>query len=143
MKHTKTSKADGPTQRQLRAAELVRHALVEVLKREDLRDPAVAGRAVTIPEVKMSADLKHALVFVELLGGGSDALDVVAGLNRCAKYLRGRLGKSIELKFTPELKFVHDDRYDKAAHMEAIFQSDVVQRDLQSQFEGEDARSED
>lgn len=131
MKHTKHDRHDGPSQRQLRAGELVRHALVEVLRREDLRDEALIGKAVmTLSEVKMSSDLKHALVFVELLGGGADAKDAVAGLNRCAKFLRGRLGKSIELKFTPELKFIHDERYETAAQMEALFRSQEVQRDL-------------
>lgn len=131
MKHTKTSKSDGPSQRQLRAGELVRHALVEVLRREELFDEALVGKTVTVSEVKMSSDLKHAVVFVELLGGGAEAEDVVAGLNRCAKFLRGCLGKSIELKFTPDLKFVHDQRYEAAAHMEALFRSEAVQRDLQ------------
>ncbi len=130
MKHTRNEKHDGPSQRQLRAGELVRHALVEVLRREELFDEALVGKTVTVSEVKMSSDLKHAVVFVELLGGGAEAEAVVAGLNRCAKFLRGCLGKAIELKFTPDLKFVHDQRYETAAQMEALFRSDVVQRDL-------------
>src|SRR5271166_4010799 len=96
--------ARGPSQRQLRAGELVRHALVEILRAEDLQDPALAGVSVTLTEVRVSADLKHALCFVEPLGG-IHAPEVIAGLNRVSKFLRGRLGHAIEMRFTPALKF--------------------------------------
>ena len=122
--------AAGPSQRQLRAGELVRHALVEILREEDLVDPAVAGVSVTVTEVRMSPDLRHALVFVEPLGG-AHAAEVVGGLNRVSKFLRGRLGRSVELKFTPELKFLHDDSFDEAARMSRLFDDPRVRRDLE------------
>jgi ribosome-binding factor A len=121
--------AQGPTQRQLRAGELVRHALVEILREEDFADPALAGVSVTVTEVRVSPDLRHATVFVEPLGG-VHAPAVVEGLNRHAKFLRGRLGHAIELRFTPALKFLHDESFDEAARMSALFDDPKVRRDL-------------
>lgn len=119
----------GPSQRQLRAGELVRHALVEILREEDISDEALEGVSVTVTEVRMSPDLKHATCFVEPLGGG-DAEAVVGALNRHSRFLRGRLGRHIELKFTPDLKFLHDESFNEAARMERLFQDPRVQRDL-------------
>jgi ribosome-binding factor A len=139
----------GPSQRQLRAGELIRHALVEILREEDLGDPALQGVSVTISEVRMSADLKHAVCFVEPLGAsiapqvereasspsrtvvvpGSPA-EVVAGLNRLTKFLRGRLAKVIDMKFTPELKFLHDETFNSATYMDRLFEDPRVQQDV-------------
>jgi len=119
----------GPSQRQLRAGELVRHALVEILREADLLDPALVGVSVTVTEVRVSPDLRHALCFVEPLGG-VHAGDVVAGLNRSSRFLRGRLGHAIELKFTPELKFVHDESFAEAERMARLFDDPKVQQDL-------------
>src|ERR1700742_3521503 len=88
----------GPSQRQLRAGELMRHALVEILRAQEITDPDIAGVSITLTEVRMSPDLRHATVFVEPLGGGH-APEVVEGLNRHAKFLRGRLGRTIDMKF--------------------------------------------
>lgn len=121
----------GPTQRQLRAGELVRHALVDILREEDLTDAALAGVSVTITEVRMSPDLKHAIAFVEPLGG-AHAAEVVAGLNRSAKFLRGRLGHAIELRFTPDLRFVHDQTFDEAERMNRLLADPRVRRDVES-----------
>jgi ribosome-binding factor A len=127
-----------PSQRQLRAGELVRHALATVLREEDIDDPALVGVSVTVAEVRLSPDLRHAICFVEPLGGTS-AADVVAGLNRHAKFLRGRLGRNIELKFTPDLKFIHDETFAEAQRIERLFLSPVVQRDIAPpSTEGED-----
>lgn len=123
------SKIQGPSQRQLRAGELVRHALVEILREEDLADPALTGVSVTITEARVSPDLRHATVFVEPLGG-AHAADVVAGLNRVSKFLRGRLGHSIDMRFTPALKFLHDESYDTAAYMDRLFSDPKVRADL-------------
>lgn len=127
----------GPSQRQLRAGELVRHALVEVLREEDISDEALVGVSVTVTEVRMSPDLKHATCFVEPLGGGH-AAEVVGALNRHAKFLRGRLGRHIELKFTPELRFLHDESFNEAARMDRLFQDPRVQRDLGDDADGAD-----
>ncbi len=134
--------AAGPSQRMLRAGELVRHALAEILREEDIQDPALAGVSVTVTEVRMSPDLKHAQCFIEPLGagmagpgleqksGGANAESVVGGLNRASKFLRGRLGKHVELKFTPQLHFRHDESFDAAAHMNTLFAKPEVARDL-------------
>lgn len=121
--------AKGPTQRQLRAGELIRHALVEILREEDLQDPALTGVSVTLTEVKMSPDLRHAVCFVEPLGGGH-AEEVVSGLNRVARYLRGRLGREIDMKFTPDLRFVHDETFDAASRMNRLFDDPKVRQDI-------------
>ena len=140
------SKDLGPSQRQLRAGELVRHALAEILRVEDVADPALAGVSVTVTEVRMSPDLKHAICFVEPLGAGltgtavdlklakDKSAEVVAGLNRATRYFRGILGKSIELKFTPQLRFLHDESFDAASHMNELFARPDVARDLYRPF---------
>lgn len=128
-----SSKAGGPSQRQLRAGELVRHALVEVLRVEEINDPALAGVSVTVAEVRISPDLRHATAFVQPLGGalaGGNAPEVVAALNKHAKFLRGRLGSYIELKFTPDLRFMVDESFEAARRMDDLFASEAVRRDL-------------
>ncbi|MGI9170018.1 MAG: 30S ribosome-binding factor RbfA [Caulobacteraceae bacterium] len=124
----------GPSQRQLRAGELVRHALVEILTVEDFADPALAGVSVTLSQVKVSPDLKHAVCFVEPLGGVHSG-EVVAGLNRASKLLRGKLGHAIEMKFTPTLKFVHDESFDAAAHINSLLADPRVKRDIEAAVE--------
>ena len=130
-KHGRKKGASRPTsQRQLRAGELVRHALVEILREESLQDPALAGKSVTITEVRVSPDLKHALCFVEPLGG-EDAPEVIAALNRVSRFLRGRLGHAIEMRFTPALKFVHDNSFDEAEKMNRLLADPRVRRDVE------------
>lgn len=127
----------GPSQRQLRAGELVRHALAEILREEEVHDEAMAGVSVTVTEARMSPDLKHATVFVQPLGGGqADA--VVAALNRNTRFLRGELGRHVDLKFTPDLRFRRDESFEAAAHMEALFNSPQVRRDLEANDGGDD-----
>ncbi len=123
------SAAKGPSQRQLRAGELIRHALVDVLAHEELRDPDLEGVSVTVSEARVSPDLKHASVFVAPLGGG-DPAKTAAALNRCARFLRGRLGRRIELRYTPELKFLPDESFDEAEHIGALLHRPDVARDL-------------
>jgi ribosome-binding factor A len=119
----------GPSQRQLRAGELVRHALVEVLAREDLRDPDLAGVSITIGEVRASPDLKHMTAFVAPLGVG-DATKIAAALTRASGFIRSRLAKSIDMKFTPQLHFIPDVSYDEATHIDTLLRSPEVARDL-------------
>ena len=145
MKHT-TSKGRGapagPSQRQLRAGELVRHALVEILHEEDFDDPTLHGISVTVTEVRMSPDLKHAVCFVEPLGG-EHAADVVKGLNRHTKFLRGRLGRMIDMKFTPDLKFLHDESFDEAERIGRLFDDPKVRQDLTPQPPSDSWKDED
>ncbi|MDB5471351.1 MAG: rbfA [Caulobacter sp.] len=123
----------GPTQRQLRAGELIRHALVEVLREEGIAEPALSGVSLTVSEVRMSPDLKHAICFVEPLGAGvtgQSTTETLAALNRATKFIRGRLAKNIDMKFTPDLKFFHDDSFNSAAAMDRLFTNPRVQADI-------------
>jgi ribosome-binding factor A len=122
--------AQGPSQRQLRAGELIRHALADILRQGDLHDDALEGASVTVTEVRMSPDLRHAVCFVEPLGG-VHAGEVVGALNRHARFLRGRLGREIDMKFTPDLRFVHDESFEEAARMDVLFNSPAVRRDIE------------
>ena len=128
-RETRSQGGGAPSQRQLRAAELVRHALVEIIAREDLRDPDLAGVSITIGEVRASPDLKHMTVFVSALGP-SDPRAVARGLTRCAGFLRGRLGRVAALRFTPDLHFQPDVSYDEARHIDELLASPEVARDL-------------
>jgi len=119
----------GASQRQLRAGELVRHALVNVLYEEDLQDEALTGVSVTITEVRLSPDLRNASVYVEPLGG-RHAEAVVKALNRHTGFLRGRLGHAIDMKFVPALKFLHDESFAEAERMARLFDDPRVQEDL-------------
>jgi ribosome-binding factor A len=130
-------KPAGPTQRQLRAGELVRHALVEILREETINDPALEGVSVTLSEVRMSPDLRHAICFAEPLGGVHSP-EVIEALNKHAKFLRGRLGRMIDMKFTPDLKFLHDESFDEAARMQALFDNPRVRQDLVADGADED-----
>ena len=132
----------GPTQRQLRAGELIRHALAEVLREAAIADPLLDHVSVTVTEVRLSPDLRHAVVFVEPLGG-VEALAVVDALNRHARYLRGQLGRGIDMRFTPDLKFVHDESFDEAARMTRLFQDPRVARDLAPQPPSDSWKDED
>lgn len=126
----------GPSQRQLRAGELTRHALVDILREHEIADEALLGKSITITEVRMSPDLKNALCFVEPLGGvQSDA--VVKALNVNVKFLRGRLGHAIDMKFTPALKFVHDESFNEAARISRLFDDPKVAQDLSRPDNGE------
>jgi ribosome-binding factor A len=126
--------AAGASQRQLRAGELIRHALVEIMREHEINDPDLEGVSVTVSEVRMTPDLKHAICFVAPLGGGH-APEVVKALNRHAKFLRGFLGHNIEMRFTPALKFIQDESFEAAAHMNRLFEDPRVQRDLQPREE--------
>lgn len=132
----------GPSQRQLRAGELMRHALVDIFREEEITDEALTGVSVTVTEVRMSPDLRHATVFVEPLGG-THAAEVVAALNRHAKFVRGRLGKLIDMRFTPEVKFLHDESFDEAARMSRLFDDPRVRRDLTPDAPSDSWKDED
>ncbi|MES1199113.1 MAG: 30S ribosome-binding factor RbfA [Pseudomonadota bacterium] len=130
MKHkSKSHGGDGPSQRQLRAAELVRHALVEVLAREELRDPDLQGVSITVGEVRASPDLKHMTAFVAPLGPG-DATKIAAALTHAKGFLRARLARAVDLRFTPDLHFQPDVSYEEARHIDELLQDPRVAKDL-------------
>lgn len=119
----------GPSQRQLRAAELVRHALVGIIAREDFRDPDLKGVSITVGEVRASPDLKHMTAFVSALGP-NDPQKIADGLTRSASFLRGRLAREVDLRFSPQLHFQPDVSYDEARHIDELLASAEVARDL-------------
>ncbi|NOX94717.1 MAG: 30S ribosome-binding factor RbfA [Alphaproteobacteria bacterium] len=123
------SKKRGPSQRQLRAGEVIRHVLVEILHRENLREPELRGVSITVSEVRISPDLKQASVYAAPLGGGQQS-EVIKALNKIAPFLRGLLGKKIDLKFTPTLKFMSDDTFAEAQRIDALLARPEVARDL-------------
>ncbi|HWA88405.1 MAG TPA: 30S ribosome-binding factor RbfA [Rhizomicrobium sp.] len=128
-RHSHSSSHQGPSQRQLRVGEMLRHALATILMRGEIRDDDLKGVSVTVTQVKPSPDMRHATVFVEPLGG-KNANAIVAALNRHKAFLRGEMGHMIALKFTPELRFVEDTSFAEAEKIETLLKSDRVQRDL-------------
>ena len=124
-----TAPTAGPSQRQQRVAELVRHALAEVLSRGDIQDPTLTKHVVTIPEVRMSPDLKIATAYVMPLGG-QDEREVILALARNKKLLRQEVARRVNLKFAPDLRFLRDETFDEAARIDALLRSEKVQRDV-------------
>ena len=118
-----------PGHRLLRVGENIRHALSEILSREELQDEALKGVSVTVTEVRCSPDLRNATVYVMPLGGVHEQ-DVVDGLNRCSKFLRGQLSRQVRMKYLPKLKFQADSSFGEADHIEKLLHSPRVARDL-------------
>ena len=119
----------GPSQRALRVGELIRHAMSDMLTRGDVHDPVLEGHLVTVPEVRMSPDLRMATIYVMPLGG-RDIQDVIEALDRNKRYLRGEIAHRVNLKFAPEIRFRADERFDEAERIEKLLRTPEVQRDL-------------
>jgi ribosome-binding factor A len=120
----------GSSQRQLRAGELVRHALAEIFSRGEVHDPVIETHMITVPEVRMSPDLRQATVYVMPLGG-RDEKDVLAALERNKKFLRGEIARRVNLKFAPDIRFRMDERFDEAERIQKLLRTPAVQRDLE------------
>jgi ribosome-binding factor A len=127
----------GPSQRQQRVAELIRHALAEVLSRGDVQDPVLTSHIVTVPEVRMSPDLKIATAYVMPLGG-ADERPVIEALDRNKKVLRTEVARRVNLKFAPDLRFRRDETFDEAARIDTILRSERVRRDIEQPGTDED-----
>jgi ribosome-binding factor A len=125
----KKGSAPGGSQRQLRVGELVRHAIAEILSHGSVHDPELEGHIITVPEVRMSPDLKLATIYVMPLGG-RDTDVVIAALERNKKYLRGEVAHRVNLKFAPDVRFRVDDRFEEAERIEKLLRTPAVQRDL-------------
>lgn len=102
---------------------------MDILAREEFSDPDLAGKSITVTEVRISPDLKNATGFCAPLGG-EDMGKTVAALNRAAGFLRGRLSREIDMRYTPNLRFIADDSYDEARRIEQLLASERVRRDL-------------
>ncbi|AWM88802.1 30S ribosome-binding factor RbfA [Microvirga sp. 17 mud 1-3] len=132
----------GPTQRQQRVAELVRHALAEVLSRGDLQDDVLTKNVITIPEVRMSPDLKLATAYVMPLGG-KDVDAVLKALDRNKKVLRQEVARRVNLKFAPDLRFLRDETFEEAARIDALLRSEKVVRDTAKPASDDDNDEQD
>ena len=128
--HNRDHAAPGPSQRQLRVGELIRHALADMFSRGDIHDPVIEGHMITVPEVAMTADLRLATIYVMPLGG-RDAKPVIEALERNKKFLRGEIARRINLKFAPDIRFRFDERFDEAERIEKILRTPQVRRDLE------------
>ena len=118
-----------PSQRQLRVGEVIRHTVADLLARGEVHDPVIEAHIVTVPEVRMSPDLRLATIYVMPLGG-KDEQKVVAALERNKKYLRGEIARRVNLKFAPDLRFRLDERFDEAERIEKLLRTPEVLRDL-------------
>ncbi len=130
-KKQKQKSASGPggSQRQLRVGELIRHALADMLTRGEVHDPVIEGHMITVPEVRMSPDLRLATIYVMPLGG-KDVNEVIVALNDNRKFLRGEIAHRVNLKFAPDIRFRADERFDEAERIEKLLRTPQVQRDL-------------
>ncbi len=124
-----SSRPTGPSQRMLRVGELVRHALAGLFARGEIEDEALGTAVITVPEVRMSPDLKIATAYVMPLGG-ERAAEVVEALNRHRRFIRGRVAPELDLKFAPEIRFMVDTTFDEFGRIDAVLRSERVQRDL-------------
>ena len=135
--HRREPPSAGPSQRQLRVGELIRHALAEMFSRGEIHDPIIENHMITIPEVAMTADLRLATIYVMPLGG-RDATPVLEALERNKKFLRGEIARRVNLKFAPDLRFRFDERFDEVERIEKILRTPQVRRDLESKPADED-----
>jgi ribosome-binding factor A len=126
-----------PSQRQLRVGELIRHSLAEIFQRGEIGDPALEG-TVTILEVAMSPDLRHATAYVVPFGGRTWH-ELSPALERSRKRIRVEVGRRVGLKFMPDLHFRLDTSLDYAARVDQILHSPEVARDLDADGGDDDA----
>ncbi len=124
-----TNKMNNPTQRQLRVGELIRHELADMLSRGAIHDPVIERHMITVPEVRMSPDLRLATIYVVPLGG-RDEDEVLEALDRNKRYVRGEIARRVNLKFAPEIRFRIDERFDEAERIEKLLRTPAVRRDL-------------
>ncbi|ODT86796.1 MAG: ribosome-binding factor A [Sphingobium sp. SCN 64-10] len=118
-----------PSVRVLRVGEAVRHVLAGILQRGDVHDDVLASHLVSVTEVRMSPDLKHATVFIKpLLGKDEDA--VLKALRTNTAYLQREVARHVKMKFAPKLKFIGDESFEEGSHIDAILRSPTVARDL-------------
>jgi ribosome-binding factor A len=129
MANRRSEKHSGPSQRQLRVGELIRHALAEMFSRGEIFDPVLGSHVVTIPEVRLSPDLRLATIYVMPLGG-KDVKEVLAALERHKKYIRGEIAHEVNLKFAPDIRFMADETFDEADRIERLLRSPKVAQDL-------------
>ena len=136
-KSHRESGTPGGSQRQLRVGELVRHAISDLLMRGEVHDPVIEGHLITVPEVRMSPDLRLATIYIMPLAG-RDADEVVAAFERNKKFLRGEISHRVNLKFAPDIRFRADERFGEAERIDKLLRSPQVQRDLSKDESGDE-----
>ena len=119
-----------PSQRQLRVGEELRHVLARILERNEIRDPELMGKSITVTEVRVSPDLKNATAYVVPLGGIGDVFEITAALNRVKPFIRHRVAQSVHLRSVPNLLFLPDTTFDEASHINDLLNLSEVARDL-------------
>jgi ribosome-binding factor A len=119
----------GDSQRQLRVGELIRHELADMFARGDVHDPVIESHMITVPEVRMSPDLRLATIYIMPLGG-RDETEVLDALERNKRYMRGEISRRVNLKFAPDIRFRIDQRFDEAERIEKLLRTPDVRRDL-------------
>ena len=122
--------AKGPSQRQLRVGELIRHELARMLTRGEIHDDVLSDHVITVPEVRLSPDLKLATVFIMPLGGG-DTEAVIEALDRHRRFIRGELARAVNLKFAPDVRFRCDETFEEASRIERLLASAPVRKDVE------------
>jgi ribosome-binding factor A len=130
MPRKKAEHAKPPSQRQLRVGELIRHKLAEMLVRGDIHDDALASHVVTVPEVRLSPDLKLATAYVVTLGD-RDIKEVIDALNRHKRFIRGEIAHAVNLKFAPDIRFCRDETFEEASRIDALLASPKVRQDVE------------
>ena len=128
-RHQHREKSQADSQRQLRVGELIRHELADMLARGEVHDPVIETHMITVPEVRMTADLRLATIYIMPLGG-RDEQQVLGALERNKRYVRGEIARRVNLKFAPEIRFRIDERFNEAERIEKLLRTPVVQRDL-------------
>ena len=139
-RNKKPKRDSGPavaSQRQLRVGELIRHAVAEMLSRGEVHDPVIETHLITVPEVRMTADLKLATIYVMPLGG-KDVNEVIEALNNNKRFLRGEIAHRVNLKFAPDIRFRADERFDEAERIEKLLRTPQVRRDLEKESDADE-----
>ncbi len=129
MSRKKSEHAKPPSQRQLRVGELVRHKLAELLARGEIHDDVIASHVITVPEVRLSHDLKLATVYVVALGG-TDTDAVIEALERNKRFIRAEVARAVNLKFAPDVRFRRDETFEEASRIDALLASPKVRQDV-------------
>jgi ribosome-binding factor A len=134
-KRSSSGHSSGPSQRQLRVGELIRHKLAEMLVRGEIHDDVIASHVVTVPEVRVSPDLKLATAYIMPLGG-EDTEAVIDALDRNKRFIRGEIAHAVNLKFAPDIRFRVDETFDEASRIDRLLDSPKVRQDTQKRDEG-------
>lgn len=124
------SGAKAPSQRMLRIGELIRHRLAELMARGEIHDDVLTAHVITIPEVRMSPDLKLATVYVMPLGG-NDVKPVIAALTRNKKFIRAEVATALNLRYAPDLRFREDETFEEATRIDRLLDSPKVRQDVE------------